>query len=318
MKKPISIFIEDKFHGERIEKILNKTFPGRIKNQWHKSLDKGDIRQSGTILKWGDRIKKGMEIQIENLPLHNDKWLPVPCEPYKNMLLESDNDFFCIDKKPGIPTLPKNYEDFPTCANYISFLFPNITKNAKPPRESGITNRLDNDTSGLILIGKNPDISGKLRKYFSNHKIEKTYWAIVEGNFPEIKWCYGHVISLPGSANFVDYVNGDSFKGKRAISLVKNIQYNNGYSLVEVNTRFGRRHQVRVQLSESGFPIIGDKIYKGKEFDELNGHFLWAKKIKFTLNKNQYEFNSIFLESEWMKLVKNLGFSSHFSQISTF
>ena len=123
---------------------------------------------------------------------------------------------------------------------------------------AGIIHRLDKDTSGLIIIGKNANIVSSIQEQFKKRTIKKIYHAILVGilkeNFLEI--------NLPiGRHNLYRKKMTVREDGKEALTYIKVLRRFKNHTLAEINLKTGRTHQIRVHSSYKGFPIAGDKIY---------------------------------------------------------
>jgi 23S rRNA pseudouridine1911/1915/1917 synthase len=323
--RKLDLEITEQENGERIEKILKMRFTEISKSQWRYYFFSGKILKKGQLVKWGERMVKGAVITLTTLPEKSDLWLPAIT---KSPLLEiaGEGDFWlAMDKPPLLPTLPRHPEDIPSAAGSMMFLFPQIVETSLPRREGGIVNRLDNNTSGLLLVGKTPEIYIKMRKHFASHRIEKQYWAVVDGFMDKRVWCHGRVISEAGPTSSVAWEDGEGEKGKRAISLIEPIYQSKNHTLVSVTTRFGRRHQVRVQLASLGFTIVGDSVY-GKPNEKIAGHFLWARSLKFSgeMKSRERDVNeplhiiSKKLDKTWLKFIKENDFMKFFPDVTPF
>ena len=142
---------------------------------------------------------------------------------------------------------------------------------------AGIIHRLDKDTSGIMIVGKNADIVSAIQEQFKNRTIKKIYHAIVVGvlreNFYEINLPIGrHSVYRKKMTVRED--------GKKALSYIKVLNRFKKHSLIEVNIKTGRTHQIRVHCSYKGFPVAGDKIYS-KSYSNYSNLMLIAKEIEF-------------------------------------
>jgi 23S rRNA pseudouridine1911/1915/1917 synthase len=197
-------------------------------------------------------------------------------------------------------------------------------KNAGEPPRYGIVHRLDKDTSGLILVAKTNEALFFLQKQFSasakaladkknitlEKTIEKRYIALVVGdikeNFGSIETLIGRspkdgkkqkvfLSGEPGSQNkrqaITEYKVLERFtqsnnSAKGGIAAKRHLTRVNGYTLLEVIPKTGRKHQIRCHLAYLGHPIVGDKMYGFKNQPcpkELKRHFLHASYLKFKL-----------------------------------
>lgn len=142
---------------------------------------------------------------------------------------------------------------------------------------AGIIHRLDKDTSGLIIIGKNANIVSSIQEQFKKRTIKKIYHAILVGilkeNFLEINLPIGrHSLYRKKMTVRED--------GKEALTYIKVLRRFKNHTLVEINLKTGRTHQIRVHSSYKGFPVAGDKIYS-KSFSKYKGLMLLSKEIEF-------------------------------------
>lgn len=140
-----------------------------------------------------------------------------------------------------------------------------VEQHLQPQRPAFVVHRLDRAATGLILVAHEKKIAAALSALFQSRDIEKSYRAVVHGKFPDNN----------------QTLSGD-IDGKPAISHVQLLNYDesDNRSLVEVKIETGRKHQIRRHLSESGFPIIGDRLY-GKKTDKQDLQ-LCAVSLSFT------------------------------------
>lgn len=142
---------------------------------------------------------------------------------------------------------------------------------------AGIIHRLDKDTSGIIIIGKNANIVSSIQEQFKKRTIKKIYHSILVGilkeNFLEINLPIGrHSLYRKKMTVRED--------GKEALTYIKVLRRFKNHTLAEINLKTGRTHQIRVHSSYKGFPIAGDKIYS-KSFSKYKGLMLLSKEIEF-------------------------------------
>lgn len=134
--------------------------------------------------------------------------------------------------------------------------------------EGRLVNRLDRETSGVVVIAVGAATAAALGRLFSGNAVEKTYLAIVHGRFP----ADGVTINAPlgrdvqSAVAIKDCVRNDGAAATTEVRLRRHFQRDDAeFSLVEVRPRSGRKHQIRIHLAHAGFPIVGDKIYGGDE-----------------------------------------------------
>ena len=144
-------------------------------------------------------------------------------------------------------------------------------------KRAGIIHRLDKDTSGIIIVGKNANVVLSIQEQFRKREVKKIYHAILVGslkeNFLEI--------NLPiGRHNLYRKKMTVREDGKEALTYIKVLRRFKNHTLAKINLKTGRTHQIRVHCSYKGFPVAGDKIYS-KSFSKYCGLMLVAKKIEF-------------------------------------
>ena len=122
----------------------------------------------------------------------------------------------------------------------------------------GIVHRIDKDTSGLVIVAKNDKAHINISNQIKNREVEKIYIALVRGVIKENKATINMPIARSNTNRKKMAVNKD---GKEAISEFEVIKRYNGYTLVKVKIKTGRTHQIRVHMSEIGYPIVGDTVY---------------------------------------------------------
>lgn len=134
--------------------------------------------------------------------------------------------------------------------------------------EGRLVNRLDRETSGLVVVARHREAARDLGRLFAGADVEKSYIAIVHGRLPEEPF----VISAPlGKDDHSLVVIKDSVRddGAFAETRVRRVEVfgrpEGAFSVAEVTPRTGRKHQIRIHLAHAGFPIVGDKIYGGDE-----------------------------------------------------
>ena len=143
----------------------------------------------------------------------------------------------------------------------------------------GIVHRLDKDTSGIMVIAKNDKAHINISNQIKEHKVKKTYIALVRGVIPENE----ATINMPIGRSEKDRKKMAVTKnGKNAITHFKVLKRYNKYTLLQVNIETGRTHQIRVHLSQIGYSIIGDEVYSnGKNEWNIKGQCLHAKSLEF-------------------------------------
>lgn len=146
----------------------------------------------------------------------------------------------------------------------------------------GVTHRIDRPTSGVVLFARTSKALARLNEMFKSHEqIQKTYWAIVQGEpkQPEARlenWL------VKNEAQNKSYITKPGAKeAKQAVLSYKTLAKGDHYTLLEVNLETGRHHQIRCQLAAIGCPIKGDLKYGAKRSNPDGGICLHARQIDF-------------------------------------
>jgi len=230
-------------------------------------------------------------------------------------IIYEDKDLLVIDKPPGLVVFPEDDTTGKTLVDYLIEKFPELKNTGESPRY-GIIHRLDKDTSGILLVAKSNTAFDFFQKQFAEHtgdsensgqnpkKLIKKYLALVIG---ELKDNHSVIETLIGRSPknrikqkvYLPHEPGSIGK-RKAITEYKLLEVLNGFSLVEVELKTGRKHQIRTHFSSINHPIAGDKLYgfkNQKSPEGLNRQFLHAEYLKITMqNGEKKEFKSILPE----------------------
>jgi len=219
--------------------------------------------------KLSKKLKKGDKIFLKINFLEKSETI-IPQKGNLNIVYE-DNYFIIIRKEAGIPVHPSagHYKD--TLCNYINYYF---EENGIYLKDAGLVHRLDKDTEGLIIFAKSNEVAYKLRELFKKREIKKYYFAILCNNLKKNSFEKNKIYILE------DFISRDpknrlkftikKGNGKRAILKFKPIFFFDEFFLVNIRLITGRTHQIRVQFSDRGFPIVGDIIYGNKNKTDNN------------------------------------------------
>lgn len=178
---------------------------------------------------------------------------------FKIEILYEDDQLAILNKPFGLLTHKKNFNDQePSLCESLKFNF-DITDDE--PLKEGIVHRLDKLTSGIIVIAKTIDIKEELKKLFKNRNINKYYTTYVIGNFLEKEMEIRGNIARQDKQRTKFKMTDDG--GKDSLTIVKHLEtFFGSVSLLECKIITGRTHQIRVHLSNIGYPLIGDRDYK--------------------------------------------------------
>lgn len=263
------VVIPETAAGERLDVVLAQ-LTGKSRSSIQKLFKAGKIEIDGSpatakqLAMPGQAVSIG-ELEIEELP-------PAP----ELEILYQDDDLLVIEKPTGLAVhLSESGRAQATVAAFAKE-FGVIDDEADRP---GIVHRLDKDTSGLLVIAKNPDAKSFLQEQFRNRKVEKTYLALVRGRMASDE----ATINLPIDRDRKHPTKRAVVPGGRAsVTHYRVVEEFEGYSLLEIKLETGRTHQIRVHFSHLGHPVAGDQLYGGPHIKDLNGQFLHSARISFT------------------------------------
>lgn len=198
----------------------------------------------------------------------------------KIKIIYEDKQILVVDKPAGMNTTRENLKSQIPGVKYLE----DWVKENRPtdlPRQ-GIVHRLDKGTSGLVIIAKDKESLVEIKRQFKKRLTKKFYLAVAGGSLPK-----NGEINMP--INRSKYSFG-RFKvdeeGKNAVTLFtvlkKILIEGKNYSLIEINLKTGRTHQIRVHLSYLGWPLLGDKVYGGLMAGGITRPFLHAVRMEIT------------------------------------
>lgn len=215
-------------------------------------------------------------------------------------IIYEDNDLLILNKPPHLIVHPTKKKVDKTLANGVVYYFIESHGLSSVPR---FFNRLDMDTSGIIVITKNA-FSQALLQNKNKINVEKYYLAIVEGIVPKDEFLIEKSIGRVGDSlrrEELSIENGGQ-NAKTKINVIKRFEEKN-ISLLKIQLFTGRTHQIRVHLSLEGFPIIGDSLY-GAEDQPVERQFLHAFQLILTnLDSNEKKVFSAPLPEDMKKFL---------------
>lgn len=238
--------------------------------------------ETGKILVNGKKVKASYKVQVnDKITMEEEKAVEVElkAQDIPVEIIYEDRDIIVVNKPKGMVVHPANGNPDGTLVNAIMEICKDSLSGIGGEIRPGIVHRLDKDTSGILIVAKNDKAHINLSEQIKEHKVKKTYIALVKGIVKE----NNATINMPIGRSEKDRKKmAVTKKGKEAITHFKVLKRYDKYTLLEINIETGRTHQIRVHLSQIGYPIVGDEVYsKGKNEWNIKGQCLHAKSLDF-------------------------------------
>ena len=238
----------------------------------------GAILINGTPARAVDLVKKGDVIAIDIPQSKSDGVVPVdlPID-----IVFEDDYIIVLNKPPFMPVHPTKVHQEDTLANALCF----YAQNKGDTYAFRAVNRLDRNTSGLVIVAKDRHTASLL----SSEDITKHYIAFVMGKLSE-KGTVNAPIALSPDSKIVRNVTNI---GKEAITHFEPVKRYDDFTVLKLTLETGRTHQIRCHMSYIGHPLLGDDLYGGAK-DKINRHALHCGYISFThpINGVKIELNA--------------------------
>ena len=241
----------------RVDNFLSQHYGAYSRNFFLGLIRGRELTVNGQHVAANYRLKNGDIIEFQ-APVQPDRIIQPQDIPLD--ILYEDAEIFVINKPPGIICHPGKNNRLDTLANAFIFHMHGMTTEKHNP---GIVHRLDVDTTGAMVVAKNPDAHTYLARQFEKRLVHKKYIALVRGR---IKRRFGQ-IDIPIGYNPRRWglmsVADDARSVKPALSIYHVIERFKGYTLVSVVLKTGRTHQIRVHFESIAHPLIGEAYYRG-------------------------------------------------------
>ena len=276
--------VDLEYENSRIDRLLKKICKNETLSNIFRALKKGDVRVNGAKIKENYRLVLGDTVTIKYLKFQEDVLTGALKESkkvyddeydnyyYKSLIIFENEDFFIVNKPPQIPMHKGTGHKFG-----LSEIYKQIYNNSNV----NFANRLDNDTSGLVIGCKNLKFLRYMTEKIRNNEIKKKYVAIVHGDIKDIYIKMENYLKVT-EKNVI--VSDEELKeSKKCISIVRkrNLRQehleklmlfeefekmqNERITTLEIELMTGRKHQIRAQLAHRKNPIVGDKKYGKKD-----------------------------------------------------
>lgn len=280
--------------GERIDVALAKLEPTISRAQWQKAIRSGAVKINDIAVAGSYRVQEADRVDYRPVTQNGQmqhKAQPVP-------ILYQDDDLIVIDKPAGLVVYPPAGSRQPSVVASLKQLINDSGERA------GVVHRLDKDTSGVMVLARQPLAKSFLINQFKTRHVHKTYLALVTGHLHHA----AARIELPLQRTRRNWRSVEvSVHGKPAVLEYETVREYKTSTLVRVKLLTGRTHQIRVQFSYLGHPVVGDRVYGARQQPAaLPRQFLHAAKLSLQLPSGRRRSFSAVLPPDLQQYLKQL------------
>jgi 23S rRNA pseudouridine1911/1915/1917 synthase len=296
--------------GLRLDAFLASQIDGWSRARLQKLIENEDVLVNGKPSKPSYKLREGDDLEIELTATSTIEFAPenIPID-----VVYEDDTLVVVNKPAGLVVHPAAGTPSGTLANALAYHFQHLPGVLRP----GIVHRLDRDTSGLLVVAKTEAALENLSDQFRDRTVFKSYVALVHGRVLSDSGKIDQPLARdPSNRTRMAVVRG----GRNALSLYHVRRTFQRFTLLDVELKTGRTHQIRVHLAWLKHPVVGDETYGGgrdntiqdprlrARIRNLKRHFLHAEKLAFThpVTREVMKFESP-LPAELSELLELLG-----------
>ncbi len=287
------IRISPKEENQRLDKFLLKYFNKAPKSFVYKMLRKKRIKLNGAKAEGNEIIANGdvltMYLSEETMDSFMEAKTVNKAERHFGIVYEDEN-IIIVSKPAGLLTHPQSAQDKETLIDQILYYLHEKGEYSADKEASftpAVCNRLDRNTGGLVIAGKNLQSVQAVNKAIAQKHIQKFYVTMVRGEMTQRCEFYGYHVK-DEKTNTVRVLKKETPGASAIFTNVNPLKVKDGFSLLEVELITGKSHQIRAHLKAMGYSVVGDRKYgdervnkKVKEKYGLNNQFLYACRLVF-------------------------------------
>lgn len=264
----------------RLDHFLHRQFPDISIQKWKQAIGTSVVIVNHRLGRKGTILTETSCISLPaRLPTSLASGPPAADSTIQLSVIFEDDELLVINKPAGIHTHPLSTDETGTLANGLINLYPDLAWVGFSPLQPGLLNRLDRDTSGLVLAAKTQKSWQKYRQFFRTRQLTKIYVGIVHGILTKPLTIDQPLIHHPSHQGKMTTQIPDNFRGRQlpATTFMEPLSHFVATTRVRLTMKTGVMHQLRVHAAASGYPLVGDLVYgnpNNKSIDEQTGR-LW-------------------------------------------
>lgn len=282
----LEVTVTSELNGARLDKAVVQLVEGASRARVKRAIEEGLVSVNGRIVAKGGVVSEGDRIVVDAATFGSGDAPAVP-EPTAPLAVRHEGEqVLVVDKPAGQPTAPLRADETGTLANALAGRHPDLVGIGYSPREPGIVHRLDNETSGLVVVARSADAFEALRDALQAEKIAKEYLLVCASeNLPDQGTIEYPIANHPKDKRRVypcihprDVMR---YAPRPAVTTYRVEKRVGPWALVRAEAARAVRHQLRAHFAAIEHPLAGDVLYGGAAVEGLSRHALHAARVSY-------------------------------------